>query len=128
MWRRNRWVEQLIRTLLDAGHTITFDWTVCPKVPSYEEDPELCRSISIDEVNAVKEADILILLDFHKGVGMYIEAGVALASDIPVYVVSPHSPRSMFFLHPLVTLVQSVEEVLDAVGKGHDGRAEGRAS
>ncbi len=55
---------------------------------------------------------MLIIQAHDRGVGMYVELGIAIGSGIPVRVVTDVESRTMFFHHPLVKKVDSLEQIL----------------
>ena len=111
-----------INRLLGLGHDITFDWTQIPHLKPYEENRlEASRAATL-EIEGVRLADQLLLLLDDRGVGMYVELGVALSLRKPVIAVSTGPLRSMFLFHPLVTIVSTIDQAiaaLDEVSKEH---------
>lgn len=96
--------------LVQHGHEITHDWT------TYQQESP---SAAVDDINGVIDADALIVL-MEKDLpyqGTLFEIGCALGQHIPVYVIG-HAPmtQTLFIrFHPLVTNVDSLQEVLDHV-------------
>ena len=117
--------REVMAHLARAGHEVTLDWTTIEHLKPYDENTDASAKAAALEVQGVKEADVLVVIAHDRGVGMYVELGVALGSAKPVYVVSKRPSRSMFFHHPLVTVVRSVDELtkrLNAIGPtiGHE--------
>ena len=105
-------VRAAMKALKDAGHEITFDWTKIDQLRPYDENAEASREAALKESRGVEDADVLIILAHDRGVGMYVELGIAIGSGIPVRVVTDVESRTMFFHHPLVKKVDSLEEIL----------------
>lgn len=105
-------VRAVMKALKDAGHEITFDWTKIDQLRPYDENAEASREAVLKESSGVKDADVLIILAHDRGVGMYVELGIAIGSGIPVRVVTDVESRTMFFHHPLVKKVDSLEQIL----------------
>ena len=105
-------VREAIKALKDAGHEITFDWTTIDHLRPYDKNAEASREAAIRESRGVEDADMLIILPHDRGVGMYVELGIAIGSGIPIRVVTGVESRTMFFHHPLVKKVDSLEEIL----------------
>jgi len=105
-------VRTVMKLLQEAGHEITFDWTKIDHLRPYDDNTEACREAAVKESRGVKTADMLIILPHDRGVGMYVELGIAIGSGIPVRVVTDVESRTMFFHHPLVKKVDSFEEIL----------------
>ncbi len=105
-------VRAAMKALKDAGHEITFDWTKIDQLRPYDENAEASREAALKESCGVEDADVLIILANDRGVGMYVELGIAIGSGIPVRVVTDVESRTMFFHHPLVKKVDSLEQIL----------------
>ena len=101
-----------MKSLRDAGHDITFDWTNIGLLKPYDINATASQEAAIKESSGVKEADVLVIITHSNGVGMYVELGIALGVGIPVPLVTNEESRSVFFHHPLVRKVGSIEEVI----------------
>jgi hypothetical protein len=116
------------RTLMDLlrsrGHEVTFDWTTISHLRPYEDNRASAQEAAVLEIEGVKAADLLIVLAHEKGVGLYVELGAALALATPVIVRSLEPARSMFFFHPLVTIVRTDNDLLREVDKRSTSRTE----
>lgn len=108
-------VEFLLDVLRGSGHEITFDWTQTPHLRPFEKNVKAITTCAVAECRGVKEADIMIMFCHDKGVGMFVELGVALGNGIPVRVIMDHDKpaRTGFLYHPLIKRVSSVDEVID---------------
>jgi nucleoside 2-deoxyribosyltransferase len=107
-------VIDMMDEIKNAGHTITHDWV--SHRPETPEDMTAHRvNAAIKDVEGVREADCLILIDDEFRGGIYTELGVALACYKPVVVVAPKY-NMIFFSHPLVKIVNSLKEVLEIIG------------
>ena len=103
--------REAMQLLRQAGHEITFDWTTIPHLKPYDKNIAESRQAAILEAKGVLEADIVVLIAHEKGVGMYVELGMAIAKNKPVYVIGNITP-TMFLFHPIVTRVKNMTEVL----------------
>lgn len=110
-------VEYLMESLRGRGHEITFDWTTIEHLRPYEDNEEASEAAAVKETAGVASADVLILVSHQRGVGMFVELGVALALEKPVIVVTSGTPRTMFFFHPLVERVSTTDEVFEVLDK-----------
>jgi len=106
-------VRAAMKALKDAGHEITFDWTKIDQLRPYDENAEASREAALKESRGVENSDVLIILAHDQGVGMYVELGIAIGSGIPVRVVTNVESRTMFFHHPLVKKVDSLDQILN---------------
>lgn len=104
--------KSAMKTLQDAGHQITFDWTTIEHLRPYDKNSSASREAAIQESRGVKDADVLVIIAHNKGVGMYVELGIAIGVGIPIRIVTDVESRSMFFHHPLVKRVNSIDEVI----------------
>lgn len=105
-------VRERMEVLKAAGHEITFDWTTIGHLKPYDKNAEASREAAIRESSGVKDADVLIVLLHERGIGMFVELGIAIGVGIPIRVVTDMESRTMFFHHPLVKKVNSFEEIL----------------
>ena len=102
-----------MKTLKDAGHQITFDWTTIEHLRPYDKNSSASREAAIKEARGVKDADVLVIISHDKGVGMFVELGIAIGTGIPVRVVTNVESRTMFFHHPLIKRVESIREIIE---------------
>ncbi len=105
-------VRAVMKALQDAGHEITFDWTSIDHLRPYDKNAAASREAALKESRGVKDADVLIILAHDRGVGMFVELGIAIGYGIPVRVVTDVESRTMFFHHPLVKKVEILEQIL----------------
>ena len=104
--------QQAMQSLVDAGHEITLNWTELPNLKPYAENIRESALAAVAERSAVVDADVYVLLAHPNGVGMYIELGMALGLLRPVRIVTTDEYRSIFFCHPLVKVVDSIDDVI----------------
>ena len=102
-----------MRLLRNSGHEITLDWTTIENLKPYDTNVTASQEAAIKETNGVKNADILVIIAHDNGVGMYVELGIAIGARIPVRVITSGESLSVFFHHPLVKRVKSIEEVIE---------------
>lgn len=102
--------REAMHTLETHGHEVTLDWTV------FGADGNT-RLQAMADLSAVAHSDVFVLLASEHMRGAFVEMGVAMAYCKRVYVVN--SPGNMiFYQHPLVHPVGSVEEVIAELGEG----------
>jgi nucleoside 2-deoxyribosyltransferase len=108
------WVDRelaikLAERLEAKGHTITHKWWEFENknegqhLESYLEaySHDYLRSCAIDDVNGVKNADKVVLLDTKKSEGKAVEQGIAIALGIPIIAVGRIGSQSMNVFHHL---------------------------
>ena len=81
-------------TLKEMGHEITFDWTRIDHLRPYDKNAAKSRDAAISECCGVKNADVLIVIAHDRGVGMYVELGIAIGAGIPIRVVTDVESRT----------------------------------
>ena len=103
--------KKLMDLLRKAGHEITFDWTTISHLRPYDANVAASREAAVLEASGVKDADVLVVVADDRGVGMFVELGIAIGVGIPVRIINNKESRSMFFHHPLVRQVKDMEEI-----------------
>lgn len=103
-------VHALKALLQKAGHDV-YDWTMFASIKRPYIEREVAP-IAQEELEAIKQADIFILLGDEGGTGMYVELGYALATNTKIYCVGNHNDVTVFQYLPQVKRIASVEEVL----------------
>jgi hypothetical protein len=114
-------VLKLYEILKSKGHTVTCDWTKHKSISPYKDNPELAREYSIGDTNGSMDADFFIMLTPNDGKGMFVELGAAIASNIKsgkpkIYAVGENNTETIFYFHPSVTRVDTLDEVLKQIG------------
>lgn len=93
-WEERARARQIMSQLIDAGHTITYDWTMQEQESGLQAQADL---------NGVIEADVLVFIaeqDLNYK-GALIEIGAALGQGMPVVVIGDAPiTETMFFKHP----------------------------
>jgi hypothetical protein len=113
-------VRDMFQALERAGHSITVDWTETDTVPEDKRNNESdhIRAISKRDFDGILNADAFVLLsEPADGRSMYVELGVAIARHATVgkpeiFVLGAISDQSVFYFHPAVRRVQTVDEIL----------------
>lgn len=116
-FNRKKEVQQLAELLKDNGHQIIADWTKHPPIKPYQKNQSLSEKFSILAINGIKKSDIFILLSDQSGTGMYVELGAAITNYLQsgkpkIFVVGDYNDRSMFFYHPSVNRLSSIQELI----------------
>ena len=120
-------VRYLAGKLKAAGWVHTYDWTVHGSVKETDEDT--LKDVGQKEFNAVREADVVIVLT-PQGRGTHTEFGMALALDKEIYLCHADNTyflcddnTSAFYWLPIVnrltgTIDDIVHEILLASANG----------
>lgn len=105
-------VQTWIEGAKELGHTVTFDWTAMVAQHgrgSVEHTPrEVLIEAAVKDTQGVVDADLFVLFG-HEGLyGAMAELGMALATETEVWIVENPPRYSVFFDHPLCTVVSYV--------------------
>jgi nucleoside 2-deoxyribosyltransferase len=76
-------------------------------------DLNLACSIAEKDLWGVKDADVLIIIGDQAGTGMYVELGIALATNTRVYSIGDYNDITVFHFLAQVSRLDSFEEVLE---------------
>lgn len=134
-------VQDVFDALKTKGHEVTTDWTLTDDIPQglRGSKRDYVRSIAKRDFEGIRECDVFILISKpSEGRSMYVELGLAIAmheatGKPSVFVVGPDNNESVFYFHPGVQCVGSLDEVLERamqtkVGEtlslSHEGRIE----
>jgi len=110
-----------IKLLKDAGHTITYDWTV--HAEEYENDTSVAptanrlRAIASKELQGVSSADCIVVI-LPGGNGTHFEFGVAYSLGIPVFLMDQRRSKgrkTSFHYLPNVIRISSISEFNDQI-------------
>lgn len=112
-------VRRIQHTALAYGHRITSDWTKA--VERYGENPgvdtldkAIAKECALEDARGVRGADLVIVLCHPDMRGTWIEIGMALAWQIPVWLVGEPERDSVFFqIDEIITPMN----IYEAVGK-----------
>jgi len=110
-------VNKLILVLKQNGHTMSYEWSALGSLAPYREHAEESRNVSLEISKAILDTDIFILISDQGGTDMFVELGIMIAachidSTKKIYIVGEYNQRSLMQLHPFVTHVDTVEQVL----------------
>ena len=115
-------VRDLYERFKKLGYEISADWTLHKPIKPYKNNPETARDYSIEDIDAVRNCDVFILMTDEAGTGMYVELGAAISSNLEhgkpkIYVIGEHTSRSMFYFHPSVNRRKTIDDVLQEIEK-----------
>lgn len=113
--------QEIQAYLRERGHEITTDWTSLPGVPSPERNDrhDEVQAIAVRDIRGIQAADVFVLLaGVADGRAKYAELGAAIMSAVlngkpRIYVLGDRPVHSVFFFHPTVKRVKSIQEVLE---------------
>lgn len=120
------YVRKVQNEFVKAGHEITHDWTTnetgAQMLSSREaklENLEESKKRATNDINGVVNSDVYVICTNNEkvGKGMYVEIGAALGLnakfDSPkIFLLGPLNHMTIFYLHPAVQYVDSVDDIL----------------
>ena len=73
-------------------------------------------NLAIECIKQINDCDVFILISDENGAGMYTELGIALQlsnqkNKPKIYIIGKYNERSVFFFHPLIIRVKTLEEI-----------------
>ena len=104
-------VQYLAGKLKAAGWTHTYDWTVYG--PVKETNIDSLKEIGQEEFNAVREADIVIVLT-PQGRGTHTELGMAIALNKKIYLC--HTDNTYFLCDDNTSAFYWLPNIIQLVG------------
>lgn len=122
-------VRTVQQRLIEAGHEITHDWTrnetgdkmLAGDEAKLADIKETGRRAELD-IQGVIDCDAYVLCtdNTKAGKGMYAELGAALALNVTtrrpkIYMLGSLNHMSVFYFHPSVVRLDSVEELVEAL-------------
>ncbi|MBL8158867.1 hypothetical protein JNJ66_00205 [Candidatus Saccharibacteria bacterium] len=119
-------VRAVQQALVDAGHTITHDWTrnetgdrMLGSVEDKLRDTEETGRRAQLDIQGVVECDAYVICtdNASSGKGMYVELGAALALNVThgtplIFLIGQMNHMSVFYFHPAVMRMKTVDEVI----------------
>lgn len=116
-------VHAIQEVVMERGHAISHDWTdpdIGEVRDTWTDDPTRARQVATLDFLASTTSDGIILCGYGceeggGGLGCFIEAGLAMASGVPMIVLGPIR-ESVFWYAPFVLKVNYAEseEVMEA--------------
>jgi hypothetical protein len=111
--------RKVMEEIRAAGHEGTLDCTKDTLLEKpYSNNEEVARYRAERDIKAVIESDVFVLIaeEVANNKGMYVELGAAIASQIKIgkpeiYVVGEYADSGVFFFHPRVKRVRTINEL-----------------
>ena|SRR5467141_3758616 len=88
-------VREVMFQLVEAGHTITYDWTQCDQFTEDQASKDMAGVMTAHALVFIAEKDLPYR-------GAYVEFGMAIARGIPVYIMGRHIDQCIFTKLPQV--------------------------
>lgn len=115
-------VEEIRKQAVRRGHKFMSTWVDEKEIIPYEKNISASSKRAEQCVRDSSGCDVFVLISDNSGSGMYTELGVALLSYVnsgkpKIYVIGDYINRSVFFFHPSVKRVSSIEEVFKDLEK-----------
>jgi nucleoside 2-deoxyribosyltransferase len=103
-------IREVMNELESMGHTITEDWTK-------HTDLNKALIYAVRDTNGVKNCDALveIMINHNTYQGAWVEFGIAIACDKPIYLIGDAGDDCIFTKYPLVTRFKTLERFYDFI-------------
>lgn len=113
-WRDKAIMPDIASKFLNAGHVVTHAWWKTEDIPENERTVEALRKQAQWDVEGVKAADLVVVLNSSKSEGKSVEQGIAIADKKPILAVGKRGEHSANVFHYLINYkwVDSVDEAL----------------
>ena len=111
-------VARAFKSIVEQGHTVTFEWTTLPMAKRFAENEKRATEYAGMGIQGIVDADIYILFADKDGNGVFAELGAALASNTikgspRIYAIGNEKNAAMFHYHPAIAWRESIEQILD---------------
>ena len=103
--------KRAMEKLCQAGHVITYNWTLHDDT----DDPEELAREARNDAAGVLSADLLVFFPHEQSKGGWFEAGIAWAKGIPIFIVSPMPTPCVFEHLPRVCRFITLHDALAAI-------------
>lgn len=109
-WQDRKTISEIMTNMLSLGHKITCDWTD-HEYPTENIEAKL-MDYAIADIQGVIDCEVFIFyaVKFFDYRGALVEMGAALALGKPVYIIGKAINGCIFINHPLVTMLDSLEQ------------------
>ncbi len=111
-------IKRVIKILKKHNHEIIFDWTKKGNLKPYDKNFLKSKNFSKKAIEAIGNSDVFIFVA-HPEIagGSSVELGAAINSFInigkpKIYLIGKFNTKVIFYFHPAVTKLDSIEEVL----------------
>lgn len=110
-------MDTVSNTLEELGHVCTHKWWELPNPKPYSENVGTAHAMAAAMASGVEASDVFILLWEPNLYGALIEFGIRLGWSQPgrMFVVGAER-ESIFFQLPTVTLVNTIDDLIEEVG------------
>lgn len=117
-WIDRELMEDRAKKFEALGFTITHKWWRYEGAGEEHEKLEFLRQCAIDDVNGVATADVVLVYNTSKSEGKAVEQGIAIAKQIPIFIIGKRGEvsKNVFHYLPLYVWVATEEEALEAIG------------
>lgn len=109
-------VHEAQEKLQAQGHIITHDWThERPGDRTGLELEEYLTDCAIKDMYGVKSADVVLVINCLGGKGMFVEMGMGIAWEKPIFVVFPDRLNNIFTHLTGVETHPTIDSAVDAI-------------
>jgi hypothetical protein len=111
-------VREWFKILKGMGHEITADWTLHTPIQPYEENTDVAKAYSLEDMKGVRDCDVFVIFtedgQFNT-CGRHSELGAAIMLNTmtgkpDIYCIGKSRNASNFYFHPAVKYMATKEE------------------
>jgi nucleoside 2-deoxyribosyltransferase len=111
-WENRESANEWASTLEAQGFEITRKWW---EHEAGDEEFDVLREQAVADLDAVADADAVLVLQISRSEGKAAETGAAIAFGIPVIALLFDKPGNIFHRHPGVLMTHTAESAIGAL-------------
>lgn len=111
--RHQEKLKKIAEFLKSHNQDFLSEWVFAESLKPYHENISEVSKLANAVVSAISESDIFILISDQEGTDMFVELGIALASNARIYIVGEHGTRSLMQLHPRIIHTENLKKVFE---------------
>jgi hypothetical protein len=105
-------VRSVNKFLVDNNHTVIYDWTVKPILSDAQQEDRLV--LAEEYIKAIKECDMIILLDHERPRAAFMEFGIGIAEEKKCWAVYDRGP-SLYYSLPQCRCFETLSDLYSAL-------------
>lgn len=114
-WIAREDAKAFAKTLTAFGYVITHNWWDYEGENQDDEYHDFLRKCAEQDVQGVKDADVVVVMNSSKSEGKAVEQGLAIALNKPIIIIGEIGSvsKNVFHYLPCYTWVSDYEDALD---------------
>lgn len=104
------------------GQILAGTWLYGKSLKPYHEHAQEAQQVGDENIRAILESDVFVMVSDPEGTDMFVELGVALTRETiypnttRIYVIGEHGKRSLMHMHRAIRHVETMKDVLEQEG------------